>query len=397
METTDRPRALRFRLAGQSLGRRSPKSELGAVAGAVAVQNTPPGSAGQALHARLTGLTPRGLQAEVETGRTLVQLWAMRGAPHLVPVEDAAVYTTGLLPDGEESCLHFIQGATDHLARFGLGATDAVEYTCEALPGVLDGRHLSKDELGAALAEKVGEHLPPRLRGAWTEPDGLGSNTYGQSVVRYALYVVSLHGVLCIASQPRGNARFALTEQWLGRRLPSWEAGRARAELVRRYLRCHGPSTSAEFATWSGTAPAFAAASWELVAGELTEVGYRDGSAWVLTEDLPTLREPPAAQGVRLLPPHDPLLATRDRAALVAGDRARRQVWRSQGNPGVVLADGEVVALWRPSKKGNTVTIGVEGFGPLDDEVREAITREAETLAPFRGARNARVTVTSPG
>ncbi|MBK1784975.1 winged helix DNA-binding domain-containing protein [Prauserella cavernicola] len=397
METVDETRAVRFRLARQGLGKRAPKGNLAETAGAVAPQNSPPGSAGQALQARLTGLTPQLIEDAVTEEKALVQLWAMRGAPHLVPVDDAGVFTTGLLPESEESFLQFIPGVADHAAKFDLGVRQLVEYTRYALSVALDGRQLSKDELGVALAEEVGKRLPPRSRKGWAEPDGLGSNTYGQSTVRYALYVVSLYGVLCIASQPRGSAKFALTEQWLGEPLPTWEPDRARAELVRRYLRLHGPSTAAELTAWTGASTEFTKASWDLVADELAEVDYRGKRAWVLAEDLSELRTPPAIKGVRLLPPSDPLLANRDRAALVADEATRRRIWRFQGNPGVVLADGELVALWRPSKKGKTVTIGVEEFRPLGGTVKDAITKEAEALAPFRGAEQARVTVTSAG
>jgi len=46
------------------------------------------------------------------------------------------------------------------------------------------------------------------------------------------------------------------------------------------------------------------------------------------------------------------VLEDRDRALLVPSRTAQKAVWRASGNPGVVLVDGEPVAIWR----GSTVT-----------------------------------------
>ncbi|WP_153028653.1 DNA glycosylase AlkZ-like family protein [Amycolatopsis sp. YIM 10] len=109
----DRRQAMRARLAAHGLVSRD--SDLLTAAGRVGVQETPPGSAAQAFSLRVPDLTPDDL-------RDLVRLWSMRGAPHVMPVADAAVFTEGLRPDDEASCRHFIRGAWDHLDRFGLSA-----------------------------------------------------------------------------------------------------------------------------------------------------------------------------------------------------------------------------------------------------------------------------------
>ncbi|UQA91995.1 winged helix DNA-binding domain-containing protein [Streptomyces halobius] len=386
MLTVDQRQARRFRLARHHLLKPARRSALLTVAGATGIQHTPPGSAAQSLHVRLDGLTPEHVTAALAEDKTLVQVWSLRGAPHVVGVQDAAVFTTGLLPDDEDSCLAFIPGVQRHLAAFGLTAGAAVEHTREALPQVLDGRQLTKDELGVALAEHVAVRVPGVRKGPWEEPDGLGHNTYGQSLVRFALYVAGLYGTVCFVPTRQGAARFALTEQWLGTPLPRWDAARARAELLRRYLRCHGPSTAREFAAWTGVSTAYASRSWELLAGELAEVRYRDAPAWALDADVDLLRDPPEAVGVRLLPPYDPYLANQDRACLLADPALRRKVWRTTSNPGVVLVDGDVAGLWRPRKQGRRLTLLVEAFARLSAGTKAAIRDAAAELAPFRGA-----------
>ncbi len=73
-------------------------------------QNTPPGSAALALHARVAGLTPADLDRALAVDNTLVRLWSVRGAPYIVPTRDAAPFSVGLLPDDEESMRAFVNG-----------------------------------------------------------------------------------------------------------------------------------------------------------------------------------------------------------------------------------------------------------------------------------------------
>jgi hypothetical protein len=201
-----REQVLDFRLAGTHLSERLPvqrsasplsagASDLGSLprgglrldlgqggllkAAALGLQDTPPGSAALAAHARVEGLTPEALDAALARDKALVQVWAMRAAPYVAPTADLAVFTAGLRPSNESERLYFIRGATAHLARFGLTATTLVEAVAEALPEVLDDRALTKEALGQALAQVVGPRLAPRRLADWNAPDGLRDNRYG--------------------------------------------------------------------------------------------------------------------------------------------------------------------------------------------------------------------------
>lgn len=92
----DRAQVLAFRAAAHSLDRRRPPAQLLHVAGACGVQDTPPGNADVSLAARLDVDGPVA-KAAVE-GRELLLTWSVRGAPHLFPARDFAVFTTGACP-----------------------------------------------------------------------------------------------------------------------------------------------------------------------------------------------------------------------------------------------------------------------------------------------------------
>lgn len=51
------------------------------VAGLYGLQDSPPGAATMALHARVEGMTSEVFEQALAVDRTLVRTWAMRGAP----------------------------------------------------------------------------------------------------------------------------------------------------------------------------------------------------------------------------------------------------------------------------------------------------------------------------
>jgi hypothetical protein len=153
----------------------------------------------------------------------------------------------------------------------------------------------------------------------------------------------------------------------------------ARLELVRRYLRVFGPTTSASFARWSSVSARGAAAAFELLAKELTPVQTPLGGAWILAEDEPafsaTSRQPAA---VRLLPSGDAyfLLHGAERELLVPDAARRALLWTTRVWPGALLVEGEIAGTWRRSHGALTV----RPWGPLSRAAEEAVETEAASL-----------------
>ena len=278
----------------------------------------------------------------------------------------------------------FMAGADAHLNLFRMSAAGLSKCVAAVLPAILDGRVLTKDELGIALARQLGQEDAPDKLPLWNTPDGYGKNRYGETLVRFALSVVALRGLFCIAPRRDNVTTFRRMDQWLGPCLPPEDHAQARAELMRRYLQYYGPSTARHFAAWAGIAPAQAAAAWRLVEDELVEVAVDGRSAWLLQRDLQPFLSPTSAAGVRFLPPHDPYLLLRDRTTLIPDRALHRHLWRASGNPGVVLLDGQAVALWRPRKRGRRLGLRIEWFRDMPPSGRDQIEREGVTLAPFK-------------
>jgi hypothetical protein len=386
----EREQVLAFRLAGHNLAQYLPPDQLLRAAAACGVQNTPPGSAALALRARVHGLTPGAVERALAHDKTLLQTRSLRTAPYVFPTGDAALFTTALLPQDEAELRHFILGVGPALDKVGMTGVAVAERVALETLAVLDGRTLPFRQLSSELTGRVAFGLSPHQLEAWQSPSWYGPNQcLGEAIVHFALYVVALKGTLCFAPREGEEASFVRIDQWLGAPLPVTDAGQACAALLRRYLRCYGPSTPAHFAEWTGIAPAAASRAWDLIAPELVPVEVGGRRAWLREQDLSAFLSPSPATGVRLLPPSDPYLAQRDRHPLVPDKALHRRLWKPQGNPGAILAEGQIVGLWRPRKTGKRLVVTVEPFQALSTLTRGATAAEAAAMAVFRGCSEA--------
>ena len=392
-ERLDRERVVAFRLASHHLDVRLGERDLLTAAGQCGIQNTPPGSALLAFHARVEGVTAD-VVAEAVEDRSLLLTWSMRGAPYYVPTAEADIYTTGVLPATEEARRHFVPGVEQAVDRLGLSLTEMVEMVTAATRDVLPGRQLAIDELGAEVAVRIAPELTTQQRGVWIEEGPYAAGQpIGEAVVHFCVRLLALQRTVCFAPRTGNRAPFVLTEEWLGRPVAEADPVACRLELLRRYLRCYGPSTRSDFATWLGVRAGDVDPWWSNLEGELVEVDF-GRRTWALAGDLDALRTATMPTGVRLLPPRDPYTQLRDRDTIV--DKAHhRAVWRTSGDPGTMLADGEIVGTWRARRSGRKLRVELKAFEPLSRGHQEALAAEAESIAPLREASSVSVDVTT--
>jgi hypothetical protein len=372
---------LAFRLASHHLTERAGSRSLAKVAAACGVQETPVGSAAVAFAARADGVTAEALDRALRRDRTLVHLWSLRGAPHVVPARDLAVFTTGAMPVDRASFDLFLGGWAPSIRAAGLDPFDLLGRMTAAAHSLLDGRTLDVNELRDAVLRRVRSlsrvKRPKEARHDMPEP----------------LYrALGLTGEVCIVEGRGTDSLMAQTDRWLKTKPRPAEPTQARAELARRFLHCYGPSTPQRFAEWTGRSPKDAKAAFNLVADELEEVELDSKErGLLLTSDLDTLEAPPDPSGVRLLPARDPYLQSRDRAMLIADASARRKLWQPVSGPGAVLADGEIVGTWRARTAGDRLRVEVEPFGRLNRTFHTAIEAEAGAAAVARGLGSAEI------
>ena len=357
-----REQVLPYRAAAQSLDRRRPAMELLDVVGACGVQDTPPGNADVSLAARLDIDAP--VVQEALARKELALTWSLRGAPHVFPAKDLAVFTLGARP--ADGTLEDLWGQPEH----------ALVEVEKAMVAVIGSEPRPKGEVSAAVTASVPAELAPWCRGC-------NVHHPSESVFRAA----PLLGRLVLKST--APVLLARAETWLGADA-SGEVDALRTELLRRYLHCYAPTTSGHFAEWAGITKSDAKERWAAIADALVPVrGDRKG--FVLEEDLDALEQPPASTGVRLLPAKDAFIQARDRDVLFPDPRHRKAVFPVLGGPGVVLHEALPVATWRGAARSRRYEVTVAAFARLTRAVWAEIEAEAERVAHVRGHQAAAV------
>jgi hypothetical protein len=348
---------LAFRLARSGLVERSGLADAAACPASDFTRD----AALLALAAR-SDLTSRTAYERAVDAGDLVVAHVIRGAIHAVAPGDFALYGRALLArDDGELGAQLGQQVQRLAAEKGFAPSAALAEVAAATEEALaHGRRLDRNGLHEELRGRVSADLMPWCRSC-------KSHHVAPMLWRYAT----------VAAGARLDAE---------RRYRSGKPGRAPAasEAVRRFLRLYGPAKPGDFAEWAGLAKPHARRLWDEVAGELDEV--RDG--WLLREDLAALASPPAAKGIRLLPPGDPYLQKPNRPLLAPDPELRKRLFRPVASPGAVLHDGRLAGLWRVKAKGKKAEVTVEALRRLP---RGALEEEAQRVAVLRGATEAQL------
>jgi hypothetical protein len=292
----------------------------------VGVQDTPPGTSAR------EALRVRGMSSDA--GLALVH--GARGAMHLHRAADLPTLAAALRP--QEAADLRKQSFGPFFAGLSGPVGAAIDEVAAAMTGVMaDGVRRSKGELSTSLRATVDARLRP-----WC--DGCGVDHVNDALFRLA----SLPAGLRLVPNGDGSADFVAGP---GPRLP--DVTPARRELVRRFLRYAGPTNRDGLAGWLGLSPAAARRWWALA--DVVPVSIEARRLFLHPDDLAAARSAPRAEGVRLLPPNDPVLELGDRDLLVPTAADRKRVWRATANPGALLIDGAVAGTWR--RRAGTVTV----------------------------------------
>ncbi|RZQ62623.1 DNA glycosylase AlkZ-like family protein [Amycolatopsis suaedae] len=362
MLTVDRAQVLAYRIAEHGLHRAGTDPAALAVFD-LGVQDNQRGGPALALTARLP--EPVLGQALADDPR-FVLAWTHRGAPHLHRAADLPGVVAGLVPLSEDDAR-----ARLLWQRSQAGATDALATAAKALREVVTAP-MTK---GAASTE-VTARIPPELSG-WCR--GCGATHISEQLMRVAAPHAGLRlvpGATPATLAPAGHR-------------PDLEPDPVAATaIVAAYLRLHGPAGQTEAAGFVGTTRQELGAMWP---DGLAEVRVDGKRRYLPADRLDALENPPEPDLVRLLPPQDPLLQAKDRALLVPDRGFRKEIWRILGNPGAVLADGELAGTWRAKASGQRLGFQITPLWSVPKRVRAAVEEEAARVAAARGYADVRV------
>jgi hypothetical protein len=335
----DRRQVLAYRVAAQQLDRSTADTAHLAVL-AVGIQDTPRGSARLSIVAR-TGVPAADVRSDAADSVALV--WSVRGAPHLHRTADLTALAAALWPLSDaDATARIAVTPIKEGARLGVAAFTAAAGAMHAVVR----SPMPKGDVSTGVSARV-----PASLTYWCQPCA------AQHISGGLFQQVGLPaGVQVVAGS--GATTLAPIDGWPG--VPSESVGAA--GLVAAYLRLLGPATPADAAKFLGTTQTCARAAWPEGLAEVRVDGRR---AWLPEDSVPELRSAarhlagrrPAAgpAPVRLLPPSDPFLQTRDRALLVPDAARRAAVWRALSSPGACLSTAR---FWVRGGHGKTAPTG---------------------------------------
>ena len=373
------------RLRTHHLDQKYPFGELLAVAGTCGLQNSPPGAWETAAFCRLKNCTLPQLHQALYQKKELLQAWSIRGVPLIFPTADSDVFLSALIAqEGEEPWIYTkgIGLALDHLGISFSELLPLVESTAEYLE---DHTIKSKEELDRVLAQLVAEQLPAQKQSLWNAPSMYGApdrQTVGGAAVSFLLRPCSFKGLVVFGEREGISPTFTSPLRWLGHMLAPSAQG---AELARRFLHAYGPATPRAFAEWLGSTPAQAKRLWRQIEEELEPVTAAGKKAFILQSDRESFRCADTEEALLLLGPHDPYLDIRDRAILLEDTAAQRQVWRTVGNPGVILKSGKIIGIWKTRIQREKLSVTTTLWQPLSAPEQRELERQIEGYASFCG------------
>lgn len=313
-----------------------------------------------AIGLRVPGSGLADVRAALDSG-TVVRSWPMRGTLHLVAPED----------------LRWMLGLTaERLTRSIAGRHRELDITwadiekCRdvALERVAGGASLSRAELFGVF-------------------EAAGQPTSGQRGI-HILGTLCRHGWL-VQGPLAGNQQLLVSfDEWIpeSRQLERTEGI---AEFALRYFRSHGPATIRDFAWWTQIPLTDVRPAFELVSGQLVELGIGDTSYWMSPDTASLLDDGvPGQRSVLLLPGFDEfVLGYQDRSLVLVPEYANKVV---PGGNGVfkktVVAGGEVIGTWAGPGKGRSAAVVPELFDeakPLGAGARAAFDKAAERYLTF--------------
>ena len=353
----------------------------------VALHATDPGSVYLQVRARTEGVTPADVTDALYRDKSLVRLLAMRRTLFVVPVESAPVIQHGA---GDQVAARLRRDLVKRLA-----ADPDHPATQSGDPdGWLADLADSVEAILQAEAPLAGAQLSarePRLRSQVLYAPG---KSYGGpvAITSPTLSWLSAAGRI-IRGHAGANWGSSRYEWWTPRRFlpPSgiapMPAEEAQRELVRAWLGTFEPATVEDIAWWTGWNLRDARAALAGVDTVAVDLEDEEKPGLLLASDADA-QVPDFEPWLSFLPSLDPTPMGYQRRAFYLSDRAKRELFDTNGNIGPsVWFDGRIVGGWAQRADGQ---VAYELFEDLGAEVDALAAAEAERVAAW----HAGVTVT---
>lgn len=370
MVEVDREQVVAYRIAAQGLHRTEADATKLAVFD-LGLQSTQRDTAAISLAARLTGEITE--ESFVDDDRFALA-WTHRGAPHFHRADELPAVTSALVPLDEADAMARMLWQRRQVEAAGMSATDGLFTAARAIRQVVD-KPMTKGAVSTEITKIVPAGLSYWCRGC-----------QATHILEQVMRLAAIHG----GARLEAGAFPATLAPIEGRSRMRTKPDPATATaVVANYLHLHGPATRSEAAGFVGTTATVVKEMWP---SDLVEVRFDGRKTFIAPSDVDLLSNPPEPDLVRLLPPWDPYLQSRDRTTLVPEKARQKEIWKILGNPGALLVEGELAGTWRTKGSGRKrLDFTLASFEPLPPAVRKAAEAEAERVAGVRGFGDLRI------
>ena len=246
----------------------------------------------------------------------------------------------------------------------------------------LDARTFARAERALVRALRGGERLTRKELAKVL--DDAKIDHVGQRMP-YLLSHAELEAVIASGGLRGRQQTFALLDEQVpepGRNLDRDEALR---EVVRRYLRSHGPATVKDLSWWSGFTIADLNRGIEALGSEAEREEIDRLTFWSLRV---RGRSRAATAGLHLLQAYDETIVGYTVSRWFGDPRASdvAAAWRDPGRPtGVIVQDGRVAGHWRRLSDRDGIKIEALLYRPRPRGIDDALRREADRHQAFFG------------
>ncbi len=251
-----------------------------------------------------------------------------------------------------------------------LGLTDSIIKRCNGIleKSLRDGNHKTREELKSEL-----ERFKINIDG----------NRASHIFMR-----AELEGIICSGRQNKGRPTYTILSEWVPQQRHK-NREESLKELALRYFTSHGPATIHDFIWWSGLTIKDAKKALEFNKDYLLSEVIQNQTYW-LTD---TYKTPGAeTDEIFFLPAFDEfLISYRDRSASLSLVDNKKAVSENGIFYPALLQNGQVIGTWKRSIKNNRVYLSKNLFGPVTQDLEEAIFKSSVRYSDFTGRSTAMI------
>lgn len=222
------------------------------------------------------------------------------------------------------------------------------------------GRHLSKQEIGLAMAER---HV-----------------TLDDNQLSLLLSFAELEGMIVNGRLDGNRQSFTLLEEWVPP-TPVIAREEALERLARKYFSSHGPATLQDFGWWSGLSLTECRRGLEGIRADFIRETINDRECW-MSNDIHTL--PTGYVSALLLAPFDEFVVSyKDRTEMIGKAHYAKVITKNGIFSPTITLNGRIIGSWKKSMKKNVPHIALTFFEKVPKKTISLFQPEIERLEKF--------------